>query len=219
VIGASVHDLIAAVHLWQGRWSEAQEAASKGAEIALRCRSRYLVWMGQALGACGAWMQAHDEQALEILSASTASIEQQGGGVSTSLNYGWLVEVTARLGRPQEARAHAVQLFQRGRAQDRHGMAMGYRALARLSAGTGDAWRTERYLRAADAAARFRASPRELAVNRLARAEIAAAFGADQEAAAFADGAIRAFSAMDMQWHRHYAGELLARCNSGTSTA
>lgn len=200
-VGASVRELICAVHLWQGRWEEARTAGLEGAEMAQRCHSRYLTAMGRALAACGAWALDADAKSLQALRESTHWIEARGGAVSTSLNYGWLVEATVTSGLALEARQHAAKLFIRARMQDRHGEAMGCRALARLAASKGDADRARHYLDAADRAAEFRASPRERAVNWFARGEIAAKAGRQAEARALFESAGEAFEQMRMGWH------------------
>ena len=210
-VGASVRELICAVHLWQGRWSEARAAGLEGADIALRCRSRYLVAMGRALGACGGWALEGDAASLQSLRESTQWIEARGGAVSTSLNYGWLVEATVTLGLEHEARQHAARLLQRARAQDRHGEAMGCRALARVAASRGDAARAQHYMDGAARAAAFRNSPREQAVNQLANAELARAADARTQARALAETAAEAFEAMRMDWHLASARTLLLR--------
>jgi len=212
-VGASVWELICAVHLWQGRWHEAWTAGQTGADIALRCRSRFNTAMGRALSACAAWARDGDLDSLQCLHEATYWIEARGGAVSTSLNFGWLVEANAALGREAEARRHAARLFMRARAQDRHGEAMGCRALARLASSSGDPERARRYLDAAERAADFRASPRERAVNCLARAEIAVVSGglSTAQARALVYAAGEAFESMRMAWHLSRAQQLAYR--------
>jgi len=200
-----------AVHLWQGRWDEARAAGLAGSDIALRCRSRYLTAMGRALSACGGWALDGNAASLQALRESTLWIEARGGAVSTSLNYGWLVEATVTLGLEAEARRHAARLFMRARAQDRHGEAQGCRALARLAASRGEPDRARHYLDAADRAADFRASPRERAVNWLARAEIAAIAGRAADARALVESAAEAFEQMQMAWHLGRARDISLR--------
>lgn len=207
-VRASVRELMCAVHLWQGRWEEARVAGLEGADIAMRCRSRYLVAMGRALSSCGAWALHGDAVSLQMLRESTYWIEARGGAVSTSLNYGWLVEAAVALGLADEARRHAARLMMRARAHDRHGEAQGCRALARLAASRGDRDRALHYLDAADRAAEFRDSSRERAVNRLARAEVTAILGGRAEARALAEGAGEAFESMRMSWHLDRTREL-----------
>ncbi len=210
-VGASVRELICAVHLWQGRWEEARTAGLEGAEMAQRCHSRYLTAMGRALAACGAWALDADAISLQALRESTQWIEARGGAVSTSLNYGWLVEATVTSGLELEVRQHAAKLFLRARTQDRHGEAMGCRALAKLATARGDQHRALHYLERADLAAEFRASPRERAVNWLARGEIAGLTGRRAEARALIESAGEAFEKMGMKWHMHQARSLESR--------
>ena len=200
-VTASVRELMCAVHLWQGRWEDAHAAGLQGTDIAMRCRSLYLVAMGRALGACGAWALRGDVASLQLLRESTQWIEARGGAVSTSLNYAWLVEASIALGLEAEARQHAARLFMRARAQDHHGEAQGCRALARLAASSGEPDRVRHYLDAADRAASFRASPRERAVNQLTRAEIAVTAGRSAESRVMAESAGEAFETMRMDWH------------------
>jgi tetratricopeptide (TPR) repeat protein len=210
-VRASVRELMCVVHLWQGQWAEAQAAGLEGADIALRCRSRYLTAMGKALGACGGWALDGSTQALQSLRESTQWIESRGGAVSTSLNHGWLVEATVALGLDDEARLHAARLFKRVRAQDRHGEGIGCRALARWYHARGETAKAEHYMARADAVARFRSSPRELAVNHLARAEMMAATAGQHRAAsqAHAIDAAEAFEKMKMGWYLDRARALL----------
>ncbi len=210
-VGASVRELMCVAYLWQGRWAEAREIGFAGAELALRCRSRYLTAMGRALGACGGWALHGDPASLQLLREATQWIEERGGAVSTSLNHGWLVEATASLGLEAEARRHAAQLMRRVRAADRHGEAMGCRALARLAAARGDRTRAMQYLQQADASAALRQSPREQTVNDLARGEVLAALGQAAEARPLAESAIERFERMVMPWHAGRAREWLAR--------
>jgi class 3 adenylate cyclase/tetratricopeptide (TPR) repeat protein len=208
LVRASVQELICAVHLWQGRWAEARSAGFAGADIALRCRSRYLTAMGRALGNCAVWAIDGDEPALRALRDSTHWIDARGGAVSTSLNHGWLVEAAVTLDRAAEARQHAVQLFGRARLHDRHGLAMGCRALARLCAAQGDWHGASHYLGQAERSAAQRSSPRERAVNLMARAELALARGASAEARACLGDAGEAFERMHMAWHLQRARSL-----------
>ena len=207
---ASIAELICAVHLWQGRWQEARDAGFAGAEMALRCRSRYLTAMGRALGGCAVWALQRDEAALRSLRDATHWIEARGGAVSTSLNLGWLVEASVALGRYDEARVHATLLVRRARLQDRHGHAMGCRALARWRLATGRADRARTCLAAADRSAALRGSRREQALNAMAWGELALATGDHATARARLAAAAEAFEGMAMTWHLERARELAA---------
>ena len=214
-VGASIHELICAVHLWQGRWADAYHEGVTGASIALRCRSRYLHAMGRSLSACAAWALHGDAAELQTLRECTRWIESHGGAVSTSLNYAWLVEASAVLGLDRDVRHHAAGLLMRLRRQDRHGAAMGCRALARLAAKNGDQARALRYLHLADQAAEFRESPRERAENALARSEVALDAARDDEARTCLAQAISGFESMGMRWHLGHAQALSGRLSAG----
>jgi class 3 adenylate cyclase/tetratricopeptide (TPR) repeat protein len=200
-VSASVQELVCAVHLWQGRWEEAEAIGLAGADMALRCRSRYLTAMGRALAACGGWAGRRDPAALQALRDSTLWIESRGGAVSTSLNYGWLVEAAVDHGQEPELRQQAARLFMRARTQDRHGEPQGCRALARWAAHHGRFDRAEHYLARAERSGTLRGSAREHALSLDARARTAGLQGRHAEAKAHALGAAEGFERMHMAWH------------------
>ena len=218
-VRASILELLCAVHLWQGRWVEAREAGFAGARVAWRCRSRYLTAMGRALGGCAAWAIERDQASYAALRDATYLIDSRGGAVSTSLTFGWLLEAATTLGLDADVRRHAVKLAQRARHQDRHGHAMGCRALAAHAASVGDLAVAARQLRRADRSAGLRGSLREQALNDVAWARLAAASGASGEASGKLDRARAAFETMRMAWHLHdadaLAGELLSPIEAG----
>jgi class 3 adenylate cyclase len=197
-VAASIREVKCVAHLWQGRWDEAAAEAARGADVALRCRSRWMVAMGRALGACARWGDAEDAAAFDVLREATQWIEDRGGAVSTSLNYGWLVEASVARDRLSEARRHAARLFLRARAHDLHGQAIGCRALARAAALHGDNARMAHYMALAERAASVRGSPREEAMNLLARGQIASIAGRAQEARARLEQAGAEFERLGM---------------------
>jgi class 3 adenylate cyclase/tetratricopeptide (TPR) repeat protein len=211
IVGASVRELVCAVHLWQGRWAEAEAAGLAGADIALRCRSHYLLAMGRALAACGSYAAGGGGLALQALRDATQWIDARGGAVSTSLNHGWLVQAHSQRGSPAEARAAMTRLLQRARLQDRHGLAHGARALALAAAREGGAQRAARWLAMADRAAAGRTSAREHAVNALAQAQAALLLDQRARARAPLDAALAGFERMQMPWHLAQAQALLAQ--------
>lgn len=204
-VRASILELKCAVYLWQGRWAEAEAAGLEGSDIALRCRSRFNTVMGQALSACAGWAERRDMASLQVLRDATQWIEVRGGAISTSLNYGWLVEAAVSLGQEDQMRKHAARLFSRARVQDRHGQAQGCRALARMAATQGDARRAEHYLGWARQVADFRNSRRERALNLLTQAEMAALLRRPANARTLAHDAAGEFDAMKMAWHLNRA--------------
>ncbi len=198
IVVASVRELMCAVALWQGRWADAQVLGQQGTDMALRCRSRYMTAMGRALGACGAYAMDGNVDSLRTLRKATQWIEDRGGAVSTSLNYGWLVQAAVDRGETDQARQNAAKLFQRARAHDRHGHAMGCRAMALQSASTGDLQRAHWYLEQAERCASLRQSVRERAENQLALAQIQAYANQLSDARSNARLAHEAFSNMGM---------------------
>ena len=207
-VGSSVRELICAVRLWQGRWEEGLVIARQATDIAMRCRSRYLLAMGRSFTAYAQWMLKGEASALDRLRESTQWIETRGGAISTSLNYGWLVEVAVALGIPAEARNFAARMFMRSRALDRLGESMGCRALARLANAKGDLGSTAHYMSQADNAAKARTSPRDLALNQLCRAELAIYCDSSANALKLLEPLDKAFETMKMQWHRQQARSL-----------
>ncbi len=210
-VGASIRELVCAVHLWQGRWDEACQAGLDGADMALRCRSQFNTAMGRALAACGSWARDRDAVSFRQLSDATNWIEMRGGAISTSLNYGWLVEASLSLGLAQEARLHAARLFTRARMQDRHGQAQGCRALAKMFASQGQVARAHHYLAVAQNAADIRGSPRESALNTFAHAEVLAGLKQPRRALELAEKAAETFETMKMIWHVDRCAEFAAR--------
>jgi len=203
-VRSSIDSLRAAVHLWQGAWGSALAAAGRSAAVALACRSRYLLAMARSFEACATWRtRGASAPVFRQLADATGWIASRGGGASTSLNHGWLVALALEDGHPADARAHAARLFMRARWGDRHGFAMGCRALADAAARAGDARHAYRYLSLADDAASARDSPREHALNLLCRAEVLTRLGAPAAAHrdALVDEACDTFRRLGMGWH------------------
>lgn len=210
-VKASVKELMCAVYLWQGRWDEAAAAGIEGTDIALTCRSHFNTAMGRALSSCAVWARDRDQASVELLLESTRWIEVRGGAVSTSLNYGWLVEMMVARQWKAQARQSAHQLFLRARAQDWHGVAMGCRAMAKLAMHNQDERRALAYLWRADHAAALRNSPRENAVNLLARADLLLFAGKGEQARPPALKALGLFEAMQMPWFAAEARKVLGQ--------
>lgn len=210
-VGASVRELICAARLWQGRWAEAEQLGFEGAAMALQCRSRYLTAMGKALGSCGGWALRQDTASLRELRDSTHWIEVRGGAVSTSLNYSWLVQASATCGDAVAMRQFAALLLQRARALDSHGLALGCRALAKVWMVDGQPARSWRYMILADRAAAQRESPREAAMNHLARGELHAMLSERSAAVEHLESAAEGFEAMKMPSYLPQVAELLSR--------
>lgn len=197
-VEASVQGWRAAVFLWQGRWDEAQRAAAEAQRIGGLVRSLFTYSMGHAAGAFAAWQAHASPTAAQSLQDAAAWLASRGSGLFSSLIHGWLAEVLVAQGDAAGARQQIALALRRGRQRDWIGVAMAYRAAARLSLES-DPVRAQRYLSAAQAVADLRGSPHESAANRLCAAELALAQG--RPAQALLAQAVEAFEALNMAWH------------------
>lgn len=210
-VASSVRNWISAVWQWQGRWQEAADIADGSVRIAEQVKSRQLLAMSRVLRGHALWVLHHRAEDLQAIRDGTSWIEARGGGLVTSLNYGFLVDANLALGREAEARRHAARLFLRARQRDRLGEAFGCRALARASAAAGQTDRAAHYLARADTAAAARSSPHEQAGNELCRGELAWRAGRHHEARTRLDHAAEAFESLTMRWHVAQVQELRQR--------
>jgi tetratricopeptide (TPR) repeat protein len=206
-IAASVHGWRSAVLLWQGRWSEAREAADESGRIAEATRSLTQLSIARAMSAYADWMLTRRPEYLQTILEVTAWLKPRGSGLFRSLNHGWLAAGLVESGRNGEARHHAAQALQRGRQSDLLGVAMSYRALAR-DAAVHRPDRVQHYLDGAFAAARVRDSAHEIAVTQLCAADIAWRLDQPERARTLVDEAAAAFGRMRMDWHREEAARL-----------
>jgi class 3 adenylate cyclase/tetratricopeptide (TPR) repeat protein len=206
-VRASILGWQAAVYLWQGRWSDARQAAIDAQRIAERVESLYILAMNQALGEYARWMLERTSDAIEPMVRAISWLEARDKRLFISLGYGWVAETALAAGRYPQARAYAARALRRARHRDRLGEPMAYRVLARLPPDHRH-HPPEYYLDAAMRSAESRRSPHDEAVTLLHRAEVAASDGRSAEAAASLLGASAAFSAMDMRWHQMAANRI-----------
>jgi class 3 adenylate cyclase len=207
-VEASIQGWRAAVLLWQGRWDEAQAVARESHRIGGLVRSLFTYSMGHAAGAFGAWQEQGSAAAVPALQDAATWLAPRGGNLFSSLIQGWLAEVLAAQGDRAAARRHIAQALRRGRQRDWIGVAMAYRAAARMAAADADWARAQRYLLAAQQVATLRDSAHEAAVNRLCAAELALAEG--RPAQALLGQAAEAFEALAMDWHLQLTRRLMA---------
>jgi len=200
------------VHLWQGRWIEAQQSADEARTIAGRLTSRYLFAMSHALSGYARWMLEQGPEPLQAVKDATSWLEAGEGALLISLNYGWLTDSLVSSGQFLEARQLAARGLQRARRSDRAGEAMTYRALARAAAAEHRPAAARRYLDLALLSARRRRSPHEKAVTQLCDAEIALTLDRRGRAAGLLHEAGAAFDTLRMHWHRDAALRLLRAC-------
>ncbi|WP_428503741.1 ATP-binding protein [Roseateles sp.] len=200
-VEASIQGWRAAVLLWQGRWAEAQVCAAETHRIGAQVRSLFTFAMGHAAGAYGAWMGGRCPLARQALEEAVAWLAPRGGGLFSSLNHGWLAEILVQQGEADLARRHMALALRRGRQSDWIGVAMAYRAAARLAQSQGQTERVTHYLAAAQAVAQRRGSMHERAVTELCAAELALQRGESAAARGLLDEAESALFTMDMDWH------------------
>jgi tetratricopeptide (TPR) repeat protein len=210
-IGATIHGWHSAVLLWQGRWEDARVAAVESARIAELTRSLFQLSIARAMGDYADWMLERRPESLQGIVTATAWLDSREGGLFHSLNHGWLADGFAASGHAGDARRHAARALRRARQRDLIGVAMAYRALARLAAQSGDDAAARRYLALALRTAHERDSAHELAATRLCEAEIAGAHGERARALALLDEALPAFETMRMAWHMDVAKRLYAQ--------
>lgn len=191
--------------LWQGRWTEAREAADAARRDGERVRSLYIFAMGRSLAAYADWMLDPGPLPLQSLTESTGWLVARGKRLYLSLNHGWLAEALTDVGHRSDARWHAAAALRRARALDRLGEAMTGRALARLAAVDGDSAAVTRHLQRAWRAAQERRSPHEAAVTDWTAALLAERAGRRVEAQERLGQALEAFQRLRMDWHRDRA--------------
>lgn len=209
-VAASVRHWMSVVLQWQGRWDEAAAAADEATSIAMSVKSRQQLAMGQALAGHARWMMDHDSRALRRVREATVWIQNQKGGLATSLNHAWMVEGTLVEGLAGEVRRHAALLLLRARSEDRIGEALGCRALALAASSAGDLQRAAHWLRLARRSADLRESAHEHAANLLCEAQIELRQGRQARADSLLDEACAAFEPMRMRWHLEQARLLRA---------
>ena len=200
-----------AVHLWQGQWPQAQQAAAHAQQVARRAKSLYLVAMGRALAAYAHWVQHRDALSLRTIVDATAWIEARQRGQYISLNHGWLADAHVSAGQMGLARHHAACALMRARAHDPLGQAMAHRAMARAHGVANKDASARQYLDRAMSVAVGRQSRHEVAATQLCRAEFEALRGERGIAMEQLDQTEPAFESMQMAWHLGQAVRLRGR--------
>jgi class 3 adenylate cyclase/tetratricopeptide (TPR) repeat protein len=213
-VEASVRGWQSAVFLWQGRWEDALQAAEAAYRIGAQVRSLFSFSMSHAAGAYASWMLERTESSLRAVEDATSWLEPRGVDLFRSLNFGWLADGMATTRRSKEARHFAARALQRARQSDLLGVAMAYRALARMSVEARQFDRARCYLDHAIDIARRRTSPHELAVTQLQRAELLASSDENARARDLLETTMRSFDTMHMRRHLDAASRLYATLSS-----
>jgi class 3 adenylate cyclase/tetratricopeptide (TPR) repeat protein len=210
-VEGSVLCWLSGVRLWQGRWEEAKQSSLQAQEVAERVKSLYLLAMGMSLRSFATWRLDHSADALGTIADATSWLEASNKRLFISLNYGWLAEGMAELGRWGPARKFAGRALKRSRSHDRLGEAMAFRAVARASAAGKATGTPLDYVASAMQSARARGSQPDVAITRLLEAEFRMIAGERHTAIAALDEAEAAFQRMAMNWHSDAAARLRRR--------
>ena len=205
-VGNSVRNWIAVAHNWQGSWSNASKVAADSVRIAEHTRALLLLSAARSSGGYAAWASEGSSTGLEQLAEAMRWMDERQGRFFTSIYFGWLAAATVTEGRMQEARAHAVKVFQRARHGERLGEAVAARSLAWAATLVNDQGAAQRWMRRAEVAAHRRGSAREVALNQLMHGQLQMHLGRPGPARLALDNAASAFESMQMLWHRQAAG-------------
>lgn len=200
-VANSVRNWVAVACVWQGRWEEAEAIAAESARIAENTRGLLLLVVCRAAAGYARWARTGDARDLGQAVDAVNWMDARGGRFYTSLHHGWLVDAHARLGHRAEARRHAAHVLWRSREGERLGEASACRALAHLAMGSGQTDEASRWLARADRSAQLRSSRREMAMNRVVEAALAAIKGDAGRALDLRRQARTAFVGMAMDWH------------------
>jgi len=206
-VANSVRNWMAVSLIWQGRWQEAECHATEGARVAENMRSLLLLADCRAAAGFARWSATGDAVGLQQLRDAVQWMEGRRFQFYISVQFSWLVEACAAEGDIAAARRYAARVLRRAREGERLGEASTCRAMARIAADVEDFSTCERWLRRAEASARFRNSSREIALNQATSGHILKRRGETVAASRLLADAASALRAMGMNWH----AEQLAR--------
>lgn len=201
-----------AAFLWRGQWREAMENGAYVQQIAERTESLYILSMAEAIIGYAKWVLTGDRDTLAAIMRATTWLEDRDKCLGISLNYGWLADAMATVGRVRDTRAYVASALRRARRRDSLGAPMALRALAKAFACRGDSVNAIASLHRALAASRRRQSRHEEAVTSLHVGVEYARTGQQPLARQWLAHASDEFRAMGMLWHdaeaQRHASEL-----------
>lgn len=185
------------------------------AEVETRGRGMngpYLVGRGRAERAFSRFMLNGDHDALVKLEAAVEWLDQKSIRLYMSLHLACLAEAHVRTGNLDRARSYVERTLARAQALDRLGEGMAYRALARIEAleAPNDPARSDAAIHEALEIGRSRRSPRQIALARLAHAEITLSRGDRAAARRHLRVALPETQRMALGWYHEQARRLEA---------
>lgn len=197
-VEGSVHGLLAVAQLWQGRWSAAIESCAHASATAARVDFRYVIAISQAMSAYARYMQGGSREALEALQRAVSWLQASERGLLSSCCYAWLADALQRDGQAVRALEYAERALRRSEEMDPLGEPLASRAVARQHASEGAFDAAADALARAERAANARGSVRELALTRLAVAELRLRRGEREAAQAMLEPLRAELAAMGM---------------------
>jgi class 3 adenylate cyclase/tetratricopeptide (TPR) repeat protein len=196
---ASVLTLRCAACLWQGRYQEALDLALYSRAIAERAKARYIYVNCGSLSGYAEWCISRNPAILNQIVKATGWLETSASQQFSSLNFGWLAEMMASIGRFTAARHYAARAFNRARSGDQLGEAMAARAMVSVAAAGKSAQTPEHYLQRASQSADKRGAAHEMAQNWLCEAELSLSRGQHARSSMLISQAIESFARMEME--------------------
>jgi class 3 adenylate cyclase/tetratricopeptide (TPR) repeat protein len=168
--------------IYCGEFEQAAEFADASEDLALRSRSRFLVYSARVLREFALWKATGHRVHFDSFAEAVLTLQLADRPQRLSYKLGWIAEAMADRGEEKTTRLFASLAFKRALKGDRLGEASAARALAKLAARSGGRRDFRRYLTHAGRAAQIRLSPREAALNRICEAQCLALTG-DREPA------------------------------------
>jgi len=171
-IEGSLFCALGMVELWQGKWSQAMQAARAGLVAAERANGRpYVIAMCRLIDGYAGWVLERAPARLTELQAAVDWLERHEIRLFLSFGLAHLAAALEAAGQPELAAAYAHRALARAAQTDPLGIPLAHRTLARLELAAGRPAEAAAHCRRARDAAAARGSDREIAAAQLALAE------------------------------------------------
>jgi class 3 adenylate cyclase/tetratricopeptide (TPR) repeat protein len=209
-IEASVLALAATNELWQGQWQRCIETCEHATATAERVMGPYVFSISEAMSSFSRFMLRPNPQDRLRLCGAAEWLAARGMGLYLSMVQGCAAEACWLAGDFEAAQLWAARAIERAARRDPFGQVVGLRVLAELQARRDRGSELSALLERADAAARWRGSRRERALNRFWSARIERAQQSDDAGRRELELVRSEFDAMDMSHHRAEVDACLA---------
>jgi class 3 adenylate cyclase/tetratricopeptide (TPR) repeat protein len=202
------------IEMRRGAWQAAAAAGARSRAICERLNSPFVFALSSAYEALATWMDRRDDGALGRAEHAIDWLERREHGLYLTFGYACLIEALVLAGDADRAREYAQRALGRAARGDHLGETAAHRALATWAAATGLRGDARSHLATAMRWGIERGASRDVAVTRLAAAELGEPLTAptaeEEGRLALAD-----FERWGMEWHATRARRLL-RGPSGT---